>query len=97
MSGQTLLLPGLSDGSEWVWASCLKKSKMIKGDGGRNGWVIGQVPEGTVQRVPRALVWPQNHEHRSLGTEIGTCSSDVGVWDSSTSPVAPSQSGSPTG
>lgn len=41
----------------------LEKNKMIKGDGGRDGWVIEQVPEGTLQQVPWALMWAQNHEH----------------------------------
>lgn len=41
----------------------LGKNKMSKGDSGRDGWVIEQVPNGALQQVPRALMWVQNREH----------------------------------
>lgn len=45
---------------------------MIKGDGEREVWIIEQVPKGTLQQEPGALVWAQNHQHSQLGTEILT-------------------------
>lgn len=35
----------------------LGKNKMIKGDSGRDGWVIEHVPNRALQQVPRALMW----------------------------------------
>lgn len=64
VSGQTLPLPVLWDRSEEVGMGLmLGKNKMIKGDSGRDGWVIEQVPNGALQQVPRALMWVRNREH----------------------------------
>lgn len=41
----------------------LGKNKLIKGDGGRDDWVMEQVPNGALQQVPRALLWVRNREH----------------------------------
>lgn len=64
VSGQTLPLPVLWDRSEEVGVGLmLGKNKMSKGDSGRDGWVIEQVPNGALQQVPRALMWVRNREH----------------------------------